>query len=187
MFTAAYEAARRHKPFSNALPYAIKERNRSRVVAAVASIHPDAQKPAEAGAALEAVHGLLNRIKDGSINFWNPDCQHEFTSQQTAFLASKGYACIALCFALQDTELHHTFLRRFTRVVVYRLTQTCGRTASHISEDFQEAGLRYDKSLESLEKDITAFIHAGRRYTKFAEALGGFGALFFLPRVGHTV
>lgn len=133
------------------------------------------------------MHGLLTRIKNGDMNFWNPHCQQKLTSEQTKFLASKRYACIALCFAIQETGLHHVLLRRFACVVVYRLTLESSRTPDTISQDFFKAGLSYGKSLESLNKDIKAFISAGKRYTTFAKELGGFGALFFLPRhVGHS-
>lgn len=130
---------------------------------------------------------LLDSIQDGSIQFWNPGFQHAYTIPQKQFLSSAVYTCIALCFALQETELHHRLLRRFARVVVYRLTLNCGRTAQHIAEGFEKAGLSYSRSLDRLVKDITAFISAGRRYTTLAEELGGFGALFFLPSVGNTV
>lgn len=88
---------------------------------------------------------------------------------------------------LQEIELHHILLHRFARVVVYQLSRSGGRTAESISEDLQQTGLTYGKSRADLVKDIAALISAGSRYTAIAKGCGGFGALFFLPRIGRTM
>lgn len=129
---------------------------------------------------------FISETATDKTRFWNLGIPAMYTDAQCRDLAVRGYACIAFCFALEGTEVHHRIWQRFARLVVHKLTLS-GRTAISISKDLDEAGLGRGKSLERLSKDIFGFIKAGRRYQKFAETLGGFGALFFLPGIGRTM
>jgi hypothetical protein len=177
--TAIHDAAQRSSAFSRVLPFKITKRA-SKGSAAIEKMSTTTSTDHE------VIISFLRETATDETRFWNLGIPAMYTDAQSRDLAARGYTCIAFCFALEGTELHHRILQRFARLVVYKLTQN-GRTAISISEDLDQAGLGRQKSVEELSKDISGFIKAGRRYQKFAEILGGFGALFFLPSVGRTM
>jgi hypothetical protein len=179
VLTAIRDAAQRSSAFSRGLPYNITMRaNKSS--AAVKQMGRTTLNDHK------VIISFINETARDETRFWNLGIPAMYTDAQYRDLAARGYTCIAFCFALEGTEVHHRILQRFARLVVHKLTLS-GRNAISISKDLDQAGLGRGKSLAELSKDISGFIKAGRRYQIFAETLGGSGALFFLPGIGRTM
>lgn len=178
VLVAIHDAAKRSSQFAKNLPYRISAKRSSTIVSNLSQRDPVKHK---------AVVAFLNSVQKDPPKFWNPNIQVSYTEEESHFLLSRGYLCVALCFSLQGAEIHHSILHRIARLVVYRLTLNGGRTARSISEDLKGAGLYDGKPLDTLIKEIKVFINAGRRYDEISTELGGPGSLFFLPHIGHSV
>lgn len=179
VLTAIRDAAQRSSAFARVLPYNITKRA-NKGSAAVEKMRRTTLTDHK------VITSFISETAADETRFWNLGIQAMYTDAQCRDIAARGYTCIAFCFALEGTEVHHRILQRFARLVVHKLTLS-GRTAISISKDLDQAGLSRGRSLEELSKDISGFIKAGRRYQKLAETLGGLGALFFLPGIGRTM
>jgi hypothetical protein len=171
--SAIREVVKKKNPFSRALPYTILDKC-PRLSSAIPSLHKRDEEEDN------KIIAFLDRGRQGETDFWNPNTPFSYDSEQPKTLASKGYYCIALSFALEKTETHHRILRRFDTLAVFDFTNV-DRTAKSISMDLMEAGIHPEKSLKQLLKGITNCINAGCRYKELSEKLGGVGSLFVIP------
>jgi hypothetical protein len=173
VLSAIREVAVKNTSFSRALPYTLSDKH-PRIISAI----PGLKKRNEAED--NKIITLLERVRQGEVEFWNPNTPTLYDVKQSRFLASSGYYCIALAFALDNAQTHHHILRRFASLAVFNLTRS-GRTAKSICTDLMRAKMHPEKSSDQLLKDITGFVNAGQRYKMLADELGGLGSLFFIP------
>ncbi|XTI95104.1 hypothetical protein V2W45_1323632 [Cenococcum geophilum] len=133
------------------------------------------------------VTSFLAEVQAGTVAFWNPQFQEIYTDEQKHFLKLPLNHTLFICLVLEKNEIHHKILRRFARVVLSKLSQN-GYTAASIAQDFHRIGLNTETLLEKFTQQIEAFIIGGSKYFLIADALGGPGALFFLPsEIGNMV
>jgi hypothetical protein len=130
---------------------------------------------------------FLAEVQAGTVAFWNPQIQETCTDEQKHFLKLPLNHTLFICLVLEKNEIHYKILRRFARVVLSKLSQN-GYTAGSIAQDFHRIGLTTEISLEKLTQQIEAFFIGGGKYRLIGDALGGPGALFFLPsEIGNMV
>jgi hypothetical protein len=170
------ETSRKYPSILKALPYKVSKSS-SRASIILQELQSGSKKKDNAD---EEIIALLDAVKEGSVEFWNPNTPLRYNEEQSKFLIDQGYYCIALSFILKDAGIHHRILRRFTYRVVYGLTLSGGRNAQSISNDLIGAGITHRGSYDKLSKEVTSFVNAGRRYYNLAKELGN-GVLFFLP------
>jgi hypothetical protein len=101
VLSAIREVVKRNNSFSRALPYTVSDKC-SRLSSAVPSLHKRDEEEDN------KIIAFLDRVRQGETDFWNPNTPFSYDSEQSKTLASKGYYCIALSFALEkpDTSSH---------------------------------------------------------------------------------
>ncbi|KAF1971130.1 hypothetical protein BU23DRAFT_570131 [Bimuria novae-zelandiae CBS 107.79] len=132
---------------------------------------------------VDAIKAFLDGVREGRIDFWNPSVSANTTDEeQRRTLKEPLFSAVNISLQLEKAELHHSILRRFARVVVFKLCKK-GDSAA-VAKAFHEARLHVDRQPRELAQDVDRMVAAGSRYCHLAQKLGGLGSLAFLPRCG---
>jgi len=113
---------------------------------------------------IDPIKTFLHDIGAGKIDFWNLEwsAPNGVSEQQRCILKQPLYSAVNISLQLERTEVHHRILRRYARIVVFKLYKESESVA--VAEAFHQAQLHVDRRPQELVQEVTRMVTARSKY-----------------------